>query len=52
MESGIQQSYFDSAIISISWKVFSILNRDFTQSQQSALQDYVEVGVMLEFNNS
>ena len=33
-------------------RVFSILKRHFTQSQQSALQDYVEVEVMLEFNNS
>ena len=33
-------------------RVFSILKRHFAQSQQSALQDYVEVGVMLEFNNS
>ena len=30
---------------------FSILKRHFTQPQQSALQDYIEVGVMLEFNN-
>jgi len=32
-------------------RVFSILKRQFTQYQNSALQDYVEVGVMLEFND-
>ena len=32
--------------------LFPILKRHFAQSQQSALQDYVEVGVMLEINNS
>ena len=33
-------------------RVFSILRRHCTQYQNSALQDYVEVGVMFEFNNS
>ena len=32
-------------------RVFSLLKTHFTQSQQSALQDYIKVGVMLEFNN-
>ena len=33
-------------------RVFSVLKKHFTQYQHSALQDYVEVSVMLEYNHS
>ena len=32
-------------------KVFSILNRSFNDTQNSALQDLVETSVMMQFNN-
>ena len=49
VEPWIQQSYSSAAIICFHWKGF--FNSEVTFYTVS-VQDYVEVGVMLEFNNS
>lgn len=41
----------DIEIVDSDEKVFSILKGHFMCSQLSSLQDYIEMGVMLDFNN-